>query len=99
MTISKILLCVAMIGMWPAYSVASDRKTYHAMTTCQYFLRNQVPEFEDLPSEAVTVSSGTVSEAGVYSVNWVVKWDSPAVRAAGSCQVRQNEIIGFETSK
>ena len=97
MTMIRFSLSVALVCVWPAWSLATDRKAYHAMTTCRYFLRNQVPEFEGLPGEAVKVEAGAVTEAGVHIIDWSVRWDNPTVNAAGHCRVRGNEIIGYET--
>ena len=73
---------------------AFDRETTNALKACHDYLWD-VPEFDGLPNAAISVWPASV-DGNVITVNWIVDWTDPDVKAAGKCSFAGGEVIGFE---
>lgn len=91
----RLVFLAAMLAASSSPSLAFDRKMTDALKACHDYLWFQVPEFKELPNAAISVFPGIWGD-GQLVVFWNVYWDDPTVREAGNCQVKDDEIIGFE---
>lgn len=91
----RLLLAGMMLAASVSPSFAFDRKMTQALKACHDYLWFQVPEFTDLPNAAISVFPGIWGD-DQYVVFWNVYWDDPTLREAGNCQVKGDEVVGFE---
>ena len=91
---TRVLLSGLTALVTAAPAMAFDRDTTEALKACHDYLW-EVPEFSELPNAALSVWPAS-SNDGMTKVYWGVDWTDPDIRAAGQCEYKGNEVIGYE---
>ncbi len=89
----KVLLLTLLLFSCQAFSL--DKAVKQAMLACHNHLWFKVTEFENLPNAAISVYPNMVGEDQTI-VAWIVNWQSPTVKAAGICTVKDGKVVDME---
>lgn len=97
---------IATIALAVSLSVLAQRQlvqahelndaTIAALKACHDHIWFEVPAFADLPNAAISVHQGRSDGQGNFVVYWIVDWDDPLTKAAGSCAYVEGEVRGIE---